>query len=132
MIFFSIIAIAFIGLFVSLILKNYNQNQSFATFVAIITCILIVIKVLPYFSEVLKIFSELSELISNNDFYIEEIVKIIGITYIAEISQALCVDSGQSAIGQKIELASKIVVLYMGYPIILNLLEIVLNISRWT
>ncbi len=132
MIIFSVISIAFIGLFVSLILKNNPSTQSFSLFTVIITCILILYKILPLFGEVFGIIDEISSLVSNQDFFIEEIGKIIGIAYIAEISQALCVDSGQSAIGQKIELACKVIVLYIGYPIIFSLLDIVLNISRWS
>ncbi len=132
MIIFSVISIAFIGLFVSLILKNNPSTQSFSMFTAIITCILILFKILPLFGEVFSIVEEISTLVGNQDFFIEEIGKIIGIAYIAEISQALCVDCGQSAIGQKIELASKVIVLYIGYPIIFSLLDIVLNISRWS
>lgn len=131
MMIFTVVAIGFIGLFASLTLKNTTNGQSFATFIAVVTCILIVFQILPLFSEILTIVERISELISGQEFFIEEISKIIGIAYIGEIAQSLCIDCGQSAIGQKIEMASKVIVLYIGYPIILSLFEIVLNISRW-
>ncbi len=124
-----IISVAFIGLIIAIILKNYSPT--FKVFSVLATSIIIFILVFPYFKEVLDIIKEIANVIEGGNFFLKEITKIIAIAYLIEIAAALCNDCGESAIAQKIELAGKIFILYTGQPIILSLLNIVINITMW-
>lgn len=62
-----------------------------------------------------------------NMVYVETILKIIGIAYIAEFGAQLTKDAGQGAIASKIELAGKILILVMAVPILTVIIETILG-----
>lgn len=61
-----------------------------------------------------------------NVIYIETILKIIGIAYIAEFASQITKDAGQGAIASKIEMAGKILILAMAIPILTVLIETII------
>ncbi len=63
-----------------------------------------------------------------NNMYLETILKIIGIAYIAEFASQITKDAGQGTLASKIELAGKILILAMAIPILTVLIETVLNL----
>ncbi|KXZ18539.1 stage III sporulation protein AD [Bacillus nakamurai] len=63
-----------------------------------------------------------------NMIYVETILKIIGIAYIAEFGAQLTKDAGQGAIASKIELAGKILILVMAVPILTVIIETILGL----
>lgn len=62
-----------------------------------------------------------------NIIYVETILKIIGIAYIAEFAAQITKDAGQGAIASKIELAGKILILAMAIPILTVLIETIIQ-----
>ncbi|EIJ78823.1 stage III sporulation protein AD [Bacillus methanolicus PB1] len=62
-----------------------------------------------------------------NLIYVETILKIIGIAYIAEFAAQISKDAGQGAIASKIELAGKILILAMAIPILTVLIETIIQ-----
>ena len=50
-------------------------------------------------------------------------LKMIGITYIAEFSSSICKDAGYQTIAVQIEIFCKLTILALGMPVLLALLE---------
>ena len=48
---------------------------------------------------------------------------MLGITFVAEFSSALCRDAGYQTIAQQIEVFAKLAVLVLGLPVVFSLLE---------
>lgn len=63
-----------------------------------------------------------------NIVYVETILKIIGIAYIAEFAAQITKDAGQGAIASKIEMAGKILILAMAVPILTVLIETIIQL----
>jgi stage III sporulation protein AD len=63
-----------------------------------------------------------------NLVYVETILKIIGIAYIAEFAVQVTKDAGQGAVASKIELAGKVIILAMAIPILTVLIETIINL----
>ena len=63
-----------------------------------------------------------------NLIYVETILKIVGIAYIAEFGAQITKDAGQGAIASKIELAGKILILAMAIPILTVIIETIVNL----
>lgn len=59
--------------------------------------------------------------------YVETILKIIGISYIAEFASQITKDAGQEALAAKMELAGKVIILSMAVPILTILIETILT-----
>lgn len=58
-----------------------------------------------------------------NRIYLTTLLKIAGITYIAEFSSGICKDAGFGSIGSQIEIFGKLSILAVSMPIVLALLE---------
>ncbi len=55
--------------------------------------------------------------------YLATMLKMIGITYIAEFSSGICKDAGYQTIAGQIEIFAKLTILALGMPVLLALLE---------
>ena len=51
------------------------------------------------------------------------LLKMAGITYIAEFASGICKDAGYGAIGTQIEIFAKLSILAVSMPVLLALLE---------
>ena len=58
-----------------------------------------------------------------NRIYLTTLIKMTGITYIAEFASGICKDAGYGAIGSQIEIFGKLSILAVSMPIVLALLE---------
>ncbi|MFR3728620.1 stage III sporulation protein AD [Lacrimispora sp.] len=72
---------------------------------------------------ILDTMKEIQSYIKINNIYLSTLVKMIGITYIAEFASGICKDAGYGAIGTQIEIFGKLSVLAVSMPILLALIE---------
>lgn len=125
----EIIQIAGIGLittFLALIIKE--QKPAFAFLLSLFTGIIIFLFLIGKISEVIRVLQNLAEQTSINMVFLKTILKIIGIAYIAEFAAQIVKDAGESAMASKIELAGKILILFMAIPIITVIIETVIKL----
>ena len=66
---------------------------------------------------------EVQEFIRLNRVYLTTLMKMTGITYIAEFASGICKDAGYGALGSQIEIFGKLSILAVSMPIVLALLE---------
>lgn len=57
--------------------------------------------------------------------YLGTLLKMVGITYIAEFAAGICKDAGYSALAVQIEMFGKLAILAVSAPILLALLEMI-------
>lgn len=72
---------------------------------------------------ILDAMRQIQKMIHLNHVYLTTLLKITGITYIAEFASGLCKDAGYGAIGGQIEIFGKLSILAVSMPIVLALLE---------
>ena len=61
--------------------------------------------------------------------FIKIILKIIGISYVCEFGTQICKDAGESSIASKVELAGKVIIVYLSMPIVMSLFEMLTEIN---
>lgn len=66
---------------------------------------------------------QIQSYININSVYLNTLLKMAGITYIAEFASGICKDAGYSSMGTQIEIFGKLSILAVSMPIILALLE---------
>lgn len=66
---------------------------------------------------------QIQSYININSVYLTTLLKMAGITYIAEFASGICRDAGYSSMGTQIEIFGKLSILAVSMPIILALLE---------
>jgi stage III sporulation protein AD len=66
---------------------------------------------------------------ANIDFvYLNTILKILGIAYLASFCSEICRDAGEGVIASRVEFAGKILILVLGIPILMAVLQSILKI----
>ncbi|MCT2537525.1 stage III sporulation protein AD [Aquibacillus koreensis] len=124
----EIVEIVGLGIVTSLlVLVLKEQKPSFAFFLILLAGIAIFVTVIQYISEILNLIQTLGEKANVNGMYIETILQIIGIAYIAEFGANMVRDAGLSAIASKIELAGKILILVLAVPILTAVIETIIG-----
>ncbi|WP_209123082.1 stage III sporulation protein AD [Alkalihalobacillus sp. BA299] len=122
----QIVGLGLITVFLALVVKE--QKPIFAFLLTVFVGILIFLFVID---EIVKVISMLENIAKNaniNMVYLQTILKIIGIAYIAEFGAQIAKDAGQAAIASKIELAGKILILVMAIPILTSIIEMIISL----
>jgi len=105
-----------------------NQHKSsitslFIVFIASVMFLLLIDQI----HSILKMIERVASEAKVSNVYVETLLKIIGIAYIAEFGAQITKDAGQGAIASKIELAGKILILVMAIPILTVVIETILG-----
>lgn len=122
----QIVGIGIVATIVSMVVKE--QKPIFAYLISIVTGVVIFLFVADQIWKVIYVLEKIVFQASIEMFYLETILKIIGIAYIAEFGAQITRDAGEGAIAAKIELAGKIIILIMAIPIIQAILETVIRL----
>lgn len=76
---------------------------------------------------ILAMIEQLASNANVNMLYVKTILKIIGIAYIAEFASHISKDAGFGAMAAKVELAGKILILAMAVPILMAMIETIIQ-----
>ncbi|WP_249871967.1 stage III sporulation protein AD [Oceanobacillus saliphilus] len=124
----DILQIAILGIIASIlyiVLKDINK--SFAFYLILITGIIIFLAIIQQISIIFEMIQTLGQKANIEGLYMETILKIIGISYIAELAANLTKDAGLSSVAKYIELAGKIFILLLAVPIITAVIEAIVS-----
>lgn len=72
---------------------------------------------------ILETMEKVQGYIKINSVYLGTLMKMIGITYIAEFASGVCKDAGYGSVGTQIEIFGKLSILAVSMPILLALME---------
>ncbi|BCJ95719.1 stage III sporulation protein AD [Anaerocolumna cellulosilytica] len=120
----NMIQIALVGIVVVLMAIIFKNSKSeYALYISLAGCILIFYLGVGKLEIIISTIKKIQTYINLNENYISILIKIIGITYIAEFSSNICKDCGHTAVANQIELVGKLTILATGMPILLALLD---------
>lgn len=122
----KIVGIGVIALILIIIIKQYRPE--FALYISLIAGALILYLALDKISNIINLLKQICDRSGMNSSFLEILIKMTGIAFLAEFAISICKDAGESAIASKVELGSKAVIISMSIPIIYNLLEVILKI----
>ncbi|WP_225218847.1 stage III sporulation protein AD [Fictibacillus norfolkensis] len=122
----QIVGFGLVAAFLALVLKE--QKANFAFLVTLMVGAGIFLFLIDKIGQILTMLQRLAINANVNMIYVETLLKIIGIAYIAEFGAQITRDAGQGAIASKIELGGKILILVMAIPILTVIIETVLTL----
>lgn len=85
--------------------------------------ILIFFQILGKLNVILEVIKTIGEFLTLNKIFAGTLLKMLGITYVAEFSASICQDAGYQTIARQIEILGKLTILVMSMPILLALLQ---------
>lgn len=117
----SLSVCAVTGVILALVLKS--TGSSMGNFVSIVLCVGIAMLV---FNGLISVYTRINMFTAGiNQEYIKLIVKVIGISYVTEISSNICKENGFAALASAMEIYARISVAGLCIPVIVTLFEIV-------
>ena len=84
--------------------------------------------VMDKLTSVLNLIKSVTDKSNINSSFIALLLKITGIAFLAEFAVSVCKDAGEGAIASKIEIGSKVIIIFLSIPIISSLLEVIIKI----
>lgn len=121
----QIVTLGIVASILFIILKDVNET--FAFLIIIVTGIMIFLAIINQIGMIIDLIDSLGKKADVDGIYLETILKIIGIAYLAEIGANITRDAGLESVGMKIELAGKIFILILAIPIIKAVIEAILG-----
>ena len=118
------IQVALIGITgVFLALQIRSAKPELSVYLGIATSLLILLLAVDKLSVVLEGIRTIQEHLSIHAAYIQALLKIIGITYVAEFASDICKDAGYGTLAGQIGIFSKLSILAVSMPVLTALLE---------
>ncbi|MDK2968252.1 MULTISPECIES: stage III sporulation protein AD [Lacrimispora] len=120
----TVVSIAVVGIVsVLLAVSLKGMKGEYGTFLVLAAGFFIFFYGVGKLTTILDTMKEIQSYIKINSVYLATLVKMIGITYIAEFASGICKDAGYGAVGTQIEVFGKLSVLAVSMPILLALIE---------
>lgn len=124
----KVLGIVFITLILVVFLKD--TNREFSVFITIVSAIIIFTSMSKEFSNVFLAIKEISSKLESVNSYISLMLKILGVSLLAQFVTDLCRDSGEGALATQTEIASKVLMLVMTMPLFTTVVNIVLGLLK--
>ena len=125
----ELIKIAAVGVVCSLVvvyLKNSDsQLEGLAT---VASGVLLLILTVGYAADFLSLLTSLGDYAQTGGQVVKIVIKILGISYLVEFTADVIDDMGLKSVSDKVVLAGKILIITAAFPVIENLIKIVINL----
>lgn len=109
------------GVLLGLLLKE--MNPQFSVYISMASCIVIFFYAVSRLSFLGDTLRTVQGAIHMEDSYLKILLKMVGVTYLADFTANLCRDAGYSAIAGQVEFFGKISLLTLSLPVLTALME---------
>lgn len=105
-----------------------ERKKELAVLVAIIAGAIIFLALIDKLSEIINFIGTIADKANIDMVYIGIVLKILAIAYLSSFCSEICKDAGASSIASKVEFAGKILILALAIPILMAVLNSILQI----
>ena len=118
---YRIIAIGLISALIIICLKS--ANSELAAPVSIASGLLILLMTVSYVKEFVSFFKDMANVAGMDDGIYKIVLKVLAISYLSEFASGAVEDLGQKNLSEKIQFASKTIMIVLAMPLLKNLIE---------
>lgn len=126
MLILKIVGMAFLTLFLILMLRQ--SGSTLGVLLSLAAGALIILVIFDPLKEIMIFLQTISNKANIDTLYIGIVLKIIGIAYIATFASTLCKDANVDSLATQIDFAGKIMILVLAIPILMAVLNSILGI----
>ena len=124
----KVVGIVLTALIINIVLKNYSKEF---TFLINIVCTIIIFTLISkdlkgIVDRLTSISNEISVLLP----YIKIMLKILGISMIAQLLSDLCRDNGENTLANQTGLSAKIIILVTALPLFTTIMDIMIGMLK--
>lgn len=120
----QVVGLGLVAALLVVILKEYRPDLAMQ--LSLVAGVIIILLVLDRVMVTVHTISEIAVGAGINLVYLQTLLRIIGIAYLAEFGAQVCRDAGEGSIASRIEFAAKIMIMVMAVPVMLAVLENIL------
>ena len=121
---FGLVATLLIGL-----VSYYDgYSKMYGNLIRIVAVTIFMIFIVSQLDGVFTVIKDLAVKMKMDNTYLNIVLKVVGIAYLAEFGAQLCEDAGEKAIGSKIQLTGKVMIFVIASPVILALVELITDL----
>ncbi len=121
------VAGALVAVVVCLLLSRYGGDMTLL--VTLAASAMVLMAAMRYLEPVIDLLDRLRSMITLDAGYIVTLLKAVGIGLIGEVAAMICADGGNSALGKGVEILTAAVVLWLSVPMMVSLLELILQLT---
>lgn len=104
------------------------QQPQLAGLCAIAAGIMLLLSAMESIGEIQDVLRRLTALGGLNESYLSTLMRVLGISYAAELAAQTCADLGEGGLAQKVGLAGKLCVFSITAPLLMDMLEMILEL----
>lgn len=90
---------------------------------------MLLLAALEQLADVREVFARLTGMAGIEEGYLNTLVKVLGVSYVAELAAQTCQDLGEGGLALKVGLVGKLCVFTLTAPMLLSLLEMILELT---
>lgn len=125
----ELIKIAAVGVVCSLVVVYLkNSDSQLAGLATVASGVLLLILTVGYAADFLSLLTSLGDYAQTGGQVVKIVIKILGISYLVEFTADVIDDMGLKSVSDKVVLAGKILIITAVFPVIENLIKIVINL----
>jgi stage III sporulation protein AD len=125
----EIVQVVIIGLIAAIIVVLLQKEKpEIAVQVSLAVGVVIFLFMLSKLTVVIEALQLIATRLEIEVIYLNTVLKIIGIAYLASFGAEICKDAGQSSIASKIEFGGKILIITLAIPILMAVMDMVIKV----
>lgn len=104
-------------------------NPEFAIPMTVGASVVILLLICDQLYDIVYTFYNFAEQSNIDSEAISCVIKVVGIGYLAEFSNNICIDANCKSVGDKVLLASKVAILFCALPIVEKLFDVIRDLA---
>ncbi|NMB12993.1 MAG: stage III sporulation protein AD [Firmicutes bacterium] len=125
----EIVPVVLTALIVAFIQVNLrSQYPEYATVLAILFTVIVLLRVLGPLRDMIHVFYQLGQGVGIAGRYFDVLLRTLAVAYITVFGSQICKDAGEQSLAITVEFAGKLVMMIIALPIILGIVEALVNL----
>ncbi len=125
----EIVQVVGLGLVAAILVAFLREHRpELAIQVSLVAGIIIILLVINRVIVAVNTITEMAVGAGINLIYLQTLLRIIGVAYLAEFGSQVCRDAGEGSLASRIEFAAKILILVMAVPIVVAVMDSIIKI----
>ena len=115
---------------IAVVLLNLLRRNSpeMAVLLSIVVGVMIFLRLVGRLTELVDAFSFLALRAKINQLHLQTVFKVMGVAYLTGFGAQICKDAGEGGLGLKLEMAGKIIILFLAVPVMVAIMEMILRL----
>ena len=115
-------------LLINIVSLHGGYSKNYGDMIRIVFISLMTVYIVTQLGSVFELIRTLAGKLHMEDTYLNIVLKVVGIAYLAEFGCQLCEDAGEKAIGSKVQWIGKIMIFVVASPVVLALVNLIADL----